>query len=181
MNVSQKPGFSLGVSPKVAWVILSHVGRVMVVCPCPWIAHERTMENAGANMFRAVPVMVWFPLKFMAAMPSRLEKTIPLKAAIRIARNMASCGWAGPHPDRLKALRVRQLTRAPIIMTPSRARFMTPLRSENIPPSATIRRGTANITVALRISANIFIVVLLSGDLRAVAHIHDLLFLVPVQ
>lgn len=63
-------------------------------------------------------------------------------------------GCSTPNPIVFNLLKVRHPNNAPIIIIPSRAMLITPLLSENIPPSATNINGTANIIVAPNISTN---------------------------
>ena len=157
IKLCQKPVPSA--SPKVLSVILIQVGIFITVFPCPWIAHESTTAKAGASIFNAVPPIVWSAFRFIAAKASSKEKTAPAKAEIPIVISIAIIGWAGPKPDRLNVLSTKHPISAPIIIIPSSAIFITPLLSENIPPSATSIKGIANIIVEPNISPSISIVI----------------------
>ena len=135
----------------------THLGMAMVVCPCPWMAQVSTMANAGASMFSAVPPIVWLALRCTEAKASSMENTAPDSAATSMARKTASCGCNSPQPFKSIARKNKQLKSAPMIIMPSRAMLMMPLRSENMPPRATSRSGTANRMVELRISAKMSI------------------------
>lgn len=67
---------------------------------------------------------------------------------------MPKYGCSTPNPIVFNLLKARHPNSAPIIIIPSRAMFITPLLSENIPPSATSINGTANIIVDPNISPN---------------------------
>ena len=49
------------------------------------------MANAGANMFKAVPLITWFAFILMEAYPWNREKNMPVAMEIKTAR--ISCIW----------------------------------------------------------------------------------------
>ena len=95
------------------------------------------MANAGANMFKAVPLITWFAFILMEAYPWNREKNMPVAMEIKTAR--ISCIWPLMVPT------VKWINRipvnAPMVMIPSSAILIIPLRSENMAPRATIIRG----------------------------------------
>ena len=92
----------------------------------------------------AVPPIVWSARRLIAANPSSSENNPPAAAAMSIAADIPSNGCDAVM---FVLLRNRQDDSAPIIIIPSSAMFIVPLRSENIPPSATSISGTENMTV----------------------------------
>ena len=105
------------------------------------------MANAGANILSAVPLMVWLAFILMDAYAWKKAKAAPVAVEIRMARASWNCPPIFP-PVMFKN---RIPVNAPMVMMPSRAMFTTPLRSENMPPSATIIRGMVNSMVCWKI------------------------------
>jgi hypothetical protein len=105
---------------------------------------ENKSTPAGISMFMAVPVMVWFALMFTAAKDSNREYRMPASPLTSMPSSKTSWGW---RPVCWTRNTNRLPKNAPHSMMPSSAMLMTPLRSLNMPPSATSSSGMATGSV----------------------------------
>src|SRR5699024_3975444 len=91
------------------------------------------MAIAVANIFRAVPPMVWSAFRLMEAKASNSENTMPESAATKM--EMVTITSGGNVLGSMATARTPP--RPPITIMPSRAILMMPECSLNMPPSAT--------------------------------------------
>ena len=97
---------------------------------------------AGASRFRAVPPMVWSAFIFTAEKLSSRENSAPAAAVTTRASRRRPWAASSFQPPSCMMRTNQAPTKAPIIMMPSRARLMMPLRSANTPARATRISGT---------------------------------------